>query len=242
MSKPAILILDSDPEEVDSISRYLSSDYDLVIHNNPINAALTLQERQFDVIIVDFHLPDVNGLDFIHVIKPQQPKAVIIVTCENASPADVQQALRLRVNDFIFKPLNFDELRRQVALALMQRIPQIVSVEPPTPSRNDIILGSLHLDIEHRVIEWHGESILLTPTEFCILHTLALFIDQFVQPAVLIRRCRNYDIDDLEAAELIKPHIANLRHKLEMNGRYNRVIVNKRGLGFMLNLPKSEDI
>lgn len=244
MTKPAILVLDSDQGDIDEMFAHLSEDYDLSIHRNPINAALMAQERTFDVIIVDFHIPDINGLQFIDVIRPRQQKAIVIVTCRNATAADVQQALRLHVTDFIFKPIEMEELRRQIALGLMQRLPPPppVEKEKTVHTRDSIILGALHLDIEHRVIEWHGESLLLTPTEFCILHTLALYLGQFVPASVLIRRCRNYDIDDSEAGELIKPHIANLRHKLEINGKYERIIVNKRGLGFLLKLPDSEGL
>jgi DNA-binding response OmpR family regulator len=240
MDKPTILVLDSNTADSKFIYEQLCADYDLSMHTNPVTAALMAQERQFDVLIVDFHIPDVDGLEFVQIIRPRQQRAVVIVTCHNASAADVQRALRLRVNDFVFKPFIPDELRRQIALALMQRpVAPEVRIEKATLVRDNIILGPLFLDIEQRVVEWYGDYIPVTPTEFCILHTLALFMGQYVQAAVLIRRCRNYDVEDNEAGELIKPHIANLRHKLEVHG-HERAIVNKRGLGFMLKLPETD--
>lgn len=242
MDKPTILVLDSNATDSELIYDQLCADYELSMHTNPVTAALVAQEHQFDVLIIDFHIPDVDGLEFIQVIRPRQKRAIVIVTCRNASAADVQRALRLHVHDFVFKPFIQDELRRQIALALIQRPAPEAPVEKPTVTRDNIVLGPLFLDIEQRAIEWHGESLQLTPTEFCILHTLALFMGQYVQATVLIRRCRNYEVEDNEAGELIKPHIANLRHKLEANGRYERIIVNKRGLGFMLKLPETEGV
>jgi DNA-binding response OmpR family regulator len=237
MNRPSILVLDNDQELINSVYSALSVDYEVIGLTNPLTATLTAQQRHFDVIVVDYQIADVNSLDFIRVLRPYQPNTVIILTAYSPSIYDVQQALRMHVNDFLFKPFPIEELRRQITLALMQRMPRHPPAETiaAPPRQSNIIIGPLQINVEHRVVEWHGETLLLTPTEFCIIYTLSLFLGQYVLPSVLIEKCRNYKIDDSEAGELLKPHIANLRAKLEKDGAYPRIIMNRRSLGFMLD-------
>ena len=74
-----------------------------------------------------------------------------------------------------------------------------------------------------------GRTLALTPTEFRVLLCLAERAGAMVPYADLVRSAQGYDADELEAGELIKPHIHHLRQKLEPDPTAPRYILNVRG-------------
>ena len=80
-----------------------------------------------------------------------------------------------------------------------------------------------------------GRTLPLTPTEFRVLLCLAEHAGTMLPYAHLVRCAQGYDADELEAGELIKPHIHHLRQKLEPDPTAPRYILNVRGKGYLLS-------
>jgi len=97
-----------------------------------------------------------------------------------------------------------------------------------------IVLGGLQLDTWHQSAMLHGQALALTPTEFRVLLCLAEHAGTMLSYAQLVRCAQGYDASDLEAGELIKPHIHHLRQKLEPEPSAPRYILNVRGKGYLL--------
>lgn len=81
------------------------------------------------------------------------------------------------------------------------------------------------------------KSIPLTPTEFDLLLYLAAHRGRVVPCYELVREVRGYTVDEAEAREVIRPHISNLRRKLEKAGQDPDLILNVRGIGYRLSEP-----
>jgi two-component system alkaline phosphatase synthesis response regulator PhoP len=98
-------------------------------------------------------------------------------------------------------------------------------------------LGPLTIFPGRYQIQVGEKSLNLTPTEFDLLLYLAAHRGRVVPCYELVREVRGYTVDEAEAREVIRPHISNLRRKLEKAGQDPDLIVNVRGIGYRLSEP-----
>jgi DNA-binding response OmpR family regulator len=114
--------------------------------------------------------------------------------------------------------------------------PQPVQVPPTT-----MTLGPLTIFPGRYQIEVGDKQLNLTPTEFDLLLYLAAHKGRVVPCYELVREVRGYTVDETEAREVIRPHISNLRRKLEQAGQDPDLIVNVRGIGYRLMEPATAE-
>ncbi len=107
-------------------------------------------------------------------------------------------------------------------------------VQPPVTT---MTLGPLTIYPGRYQISVGDKSIPLTPTEFDLLLYLAAHRGRVVPCYELVREVRGYTVDEAEAREVIRPHISNLRRKLEKAGQDPDLILNVRGIGYRLSEP-----
>jgi DNA-binding NtrC family response regulator len=81
--------------------------------------AIALVEKESpDVVLLDIHLPDKNGLEVLEAVRESNPRMIVIIMTAYGVLEDAVTALRLGAYDFVSKPLNFEELRATIANAL----------------------------------------------------------------------------------------------------------------------------
>ncbi len=202
----SILVVDDDPSVQTTVKVILErAGYVVDLAHDALEAAALLEVQPFNLALIDLKLRGPSGLDLIRRIRDWQPECAIVITGINPTREDLIEALRAGVDDFLIKPIASNEtLRRAVGEALLKR-------HARRPTSPDITLGALRIDSKRRMVYWHEQLMSLTPTEYCALLTLAQHIGQVVSASVLIHRCRGYSVDEEDARQLIKPHIANLR-------------------------------
>jgi len=194
-------------------------------------AVALLEEQVFNVAIVAVKLRGPSGFDLVRRIQEWQPECAVVMTSANPSREDLLEALRVRADDFLIEPVPSEILLRSVGEALLRH-----SVRQPMPP--EVVVGALQIDTRRRAVYWHGQVLALTPTEYCALLALAQEAGQIISASRLVHRCRGYSVGEDDARQLIKPHIANVRQKLEQGGRYKRVLLNHRGRGFVLRVEE----
>ncbi len=117
MSKPAILVVDDEPDNFDVLETLLSTqNYQLDYAAGGYEAIAALATFNPDLILLDVMMPEIDGLEVCRQIKakPQwQTVPIIMVTALNAK-SDLDQCLRAGADDFITKPINAVELRARV--------------------------------------------------------------------------------------------------------------------------------
>ncbi|MDZ4670043.1 MAG: response regulator transcription factor [Phototrophicales bacterium] len=101
-------------------------------------------------------------------------------------------------------------------------------------------LGPLLLYPKRYQISMDEKEIDLTPTEFDLLLYLAAHRGRVVTCSELVREVRGYGIDEIEAREVIRPHVSNLRRKLKEASTEADLIVNVRGIGHRLSEKAGE--
>lgn len=95
-------------------------------------------------------------------------------------------------------------------------------------------LGDVLIDFQAHEVCRDGKTIPLTPSEYKILIALAAHEGETIDYASLVQLGLGYEIDPVEAKELVKRHIFTLRQKIGPDFRTPRYILNVRGYGYRL--------
>jgi len=118
--RPTVLIVEDDPEVANIIRDYLDRD----LHCKPIIASNGQDAIQIDeqhpaqVILVDYMLPDTNGLALLAKLNESQQGRPVILITGYATLGRAMQAMRLGAVDMFLKPFDLDRLGRSVSDAL----------------------------------------------------------------------------------------------------------------------------
>ncbi len=106
-----ILVLDDDNLYRKLASSILRSDFTVFTASTPSKAFEIFSNAKVDILICDFQLPEMNGLEVVRRVKEQYPDVEIIMISAEANMDTVIEALRLGAADFFTKPFNFDSVK-----------------------------------------------------------------------------------------------------------------------------------
>lgn len=108
------LIVEDDPQVAKLNAAYLEHEgfSDLTVAADAAQALAAIQEKDFDLILLDIFLPGANGLEILHQLRAARQSAEVIVVSAARDSAQICEALRLGCVDYIIKPFTFDRLQR----------------------------------------------------------------------------------------------------------------------------------
>jgi DNA-binding response OmpR family regulator len=144
-----------------------------VLHAGDGLTALRLREQhQPDLILLDWMIPALDGLEVLRCLRQVSPIPVLMLTARSEE-ADRVLGLELGADDYVTKPFSMRELvaRVRALLRRMERVQQIVS-EDREKRALPITYQSLTLDPDQRQVMIEGRPIDLTPIEFDLLYLL----------------------------------------------------------------------
>jgi DNA-binding response OmpR family regulator len=231
--------------------------YDVAPAENGREAVELLERQQFDLMLVDLKMPEMDGMQVVAAARERQPDLAIIVLTGHGSLETAVEGLHQGVFDYLLKTTEPAQVIERVKAGLAARAQQLrqrtlldvvgVAVQElrgaPSSRTDDpggagdraIIVGALRLDTWRQEATLAGRTLPLTPTEFRVLLCLAEHAGTMLPYTHLVRCAQGYDSDELQAGELIKPHIHHLRQKLEPDPTAPRYILNVRGKGYLLS-------
>jgi two-component system response regulator CpxR len=220
-----ILIIDDDVELCQMLSEFLAPDHlNLTADHDGESGLKSLQDGNFDLLILDIMLPGMNGLEVLKQLRKFSEIPAIMLT---ARGEDIDRILGLEfgADDYIPKPFNPRELVARIN-AILRRT-QTTGVDPGKQT-----VGALELDERTRQVTADGVALRLTGTEFEILRCLiespgGVVTREELSKQALGRHLLPYD-------RSIDTHISNLRGKLESAGVHDPGIQNQRGVGYRL--------
>jgi len=171
----------------------------------------------FDLAVVDWMLPDGDGLEVCTHLRRHRFEAPILMLTAKSEKKDRVRALDVVVDDYLTKPFDMDELLVRLR-ALARRSPQLATFD----------VGPIHIDLRQRYAFAGGVLLQLTVREFDLLAYLARCRDQAVPKTELLESV-------WEASELVpgvvEVCVSRLREKL---GRHAWAIETIRGVGYRL--------
>ncbi|MCL3782236.1 sigma-54-dependent Fis family transcriptional regulator [Prolixibacteraceae bacterium JC049] len=107
----SILVLDDDLFYCKLAKAYLKDDFTVYTALKPSKAFDVLQSVNVDILICDFNLPEMNGLEVVRTVKRDYPDVEIIMISSDAGMETVIESFRLGAVDFFHKPFDFGSVK-----------------------------------------------------------------------------------------------------------------------------------
>ncbi|GAB4570951.1 MAG: response regulator YycF [Anaerolineae bacterium] len=222
-----ILIIDDDPVFASGLEAVLhDAGYTSEWASSGQEGLRAAYERRPDLVLLDFALPDIDGLAVLQQIRKELDIPVIIISGQSSKETR-NRLLELGADDYIAKPFN-----KQVLMARITARLRRASAEPSEITR--LRLGSLSLDPLHQRAKYGTLELPLSPTEFTLLFTLALHADEIVTPERLIEAV--WPSGEGNAA-VLRVTISRLRQKLTAVAGETHLIQTIPRQGYRLHVP-----
>lgn len=176
----------------------------------------------FDVILLDWMLPDGQGIDFLKQLRAHNCYTPIIMLTARTDLIDKVVGLESGANDYVTKPFELRELVARIRVQLRD------TSDKNTPTNiNDslLICDGLKMDTQARTCNYHGNDVVLTKMEFNLLYLLAS------SPKLTFSREKLLDkvwgLDNYPTTRTVDTHVLQLRQKLDSD-----IIETIRGIGY----------
>ena len=122
-----------------------------------------LYETMFDLIVSDIMMPGIDGFEFAKNVRALNENIPILFMTAKDDIASKQRGFRIGIDDYMVKPIDFDELFLRIG-ALLRRA--------KIASSRKIEIGSFVMDADEFSATLHGEELSMTTREFNILYKL----------------------------------------------------------------------
>lgn len=225
-----ILVVDDEEQMTSFIATYLENENYTVLRASGGIEALELLKREpgLDLVLLDWMMPGMNGLDTCRKIREFSQIPVIFLTAK-AEEVDKLLGLELGADDYITKPFSLRELEARIRV-ILRRVNKAGKESAESVSGDIVKHGKLTIDLpKHRVV-LNGQPISLTPTEFKILRTLAQSPGRVYSRLDLLEIALGEEYSGYERT--IDTHIRNIRRKIETDLSAPGYIVTVHGVGY----------
>jgi len=160
-----------------------------------------LDIRNYDLVLMDWMLPDGDGVELIETIKSKSPKTVVVVLSARDDKESEIEALRMGADDYIRKPFDFDVLIARIEARLRFGGSNIIEIE------------ELTINPEEEKIIYQEKDIELKGKPFEVLTHLARHRDQIVSKEQLLDAI--WEEPELVTPNVIEVAINQIRQKMD---------------------------
>jgi DNA-binding response OmpR family regulator len=169
---PHVLVVEDEAQLARLIAEQLrSAGYSASIAGDGLTALRLLETNPADLVILDWMLPGLDGLEVCRRIRASSITPILMLTAR-AEELDRVLGLEVGADDYLTKPFSMRELLAR-ARALLRRVDLMRSEgEHHESDDRELAAGSLQLDVAGRTASLAGHPLALTPKEFDLLHLL----------------------------------------------------------------------
>ena len=154
-------------------------------------------------VVLDLNLPDGSGMDLLRHWRERRVTCPMVILTARGSWQDKVEGLNAGADDFVVKPVRFEELLARLHAVLRRA---------PDPGGNWIERGPLRLDPTARRAEQNGAPLVLTRMEFRLLHMFLRHPGQVLAQADILEHI--YDLDSERHLNAVEVLISRLRRKI----------------------------
>lgn len=222
-----ILIVDDDQQIAKLIEVYLKNEgFTTEIASDGIEAFQFLKQINFDLIILDIMMPNMDGLVFCQTLRKNSQIPILMVSAK-VGDMDKITGLMIGGDDYLIKPFNPLELTARVK-ALLRRANYKLDEKD-----DDIIrVGLLEIDKQSHTVSVEGNAIKVTAREFEILYLLAKHCGHVFGSEEIFERVWKEPGEGSNPTVIV--HISNLRDKLEAVIPGGKIIQTVWGVGYKI--------
>lgn len=223
---PSILIVDDDLELADIIAFTLRrAGFSVLLAHDGVAALEIFQRERPDLIVLDWGLPRLEGLEVCREIRVSSTAPIIMLTVRSLDD-DVVAALEAGADEYVTKPFSPRQLVARVR-AMLRRASDI--------AQGPLRAGPLALDLDRCEASWQGQPpVHLTRLETRLLEVLIQNADQVLSAESLIVRVWG---PGGATREMLKQLVHRLRAKVERDPDLPAVIETIPNVGYVLNTP-----
>ena len=219
-----IAALDDDPILLELI-KATTEHHGHICHTYPTGAQLLrdIRHETFDLLIVDWHLPDMEGPEVVTAVRQMTGRQLpILFVTRRREEQDVIEALSCGADDFMTKPLRMGELVARTTALLRRAYPQAMS--------DNLVFGPYRFDPEKRSLWLRDQPVELKNREY----DLALFL--FQNMGRLLSRDHLKEIVWGQVADVMSrsldTHISRLRTLLDLRPANGFIVTAVYGVGY----------
>jgi len=216
-----ILVIDDNRELMFSLKQLLEKEkYNVYQAFSLEEATRFIEERNYDLILLDWMLPDGSGVKWMSSLRKSGIRTPILLFSSKDEVQDKVEALDTGADDYLQKPFSHIELLARMRALLRRNYSQ---------KQSSIDLGVLRVDLAKRAAFIRGEEVSLSKKEFELLEFLVLN-ENSVLTRYQIAEHLSRDFDSVTSSNVVDAHIKNLRKKLNCK----ECIETVRGVGYRI--------
>jgi DNA-binding response OmpR family regulator len=214
------LIVEDDKDLNKTVCSFLNhSGYEAIGCLNANDAYDALADNIIDLIVSDIMLPGTDGFEFATNVRELNEEIPIIFMTAKDDIASKQKGFRIGVDDYMVKPIDFDELLMRVKAVLRRA---------ETVSERKLIIGSTVLDYDTLTVYDSVNKVSFTKKEFGILYKLLSYPEKSFSKSQLFEEFWSFDSDTEE--DSVKVYINKIRNKINVFAEIDVDTV--RGVGY----------
>ncbi|MDR2325276.1 MAG: response regulator transcription factor [Acidovorax sp.] len=222
-----IAVLDDEPLQLELIEQVVSqAGHVCRLHRSGVAFLQDLRRESFDMLLVDWEVPDLSGPEIVRWARENLPPTLPIVFITHRSEeSDLVEGLACGADDFLVKPVRVAELQARIAALLRRAYPQ---------AKDDVLeFGPYRFTQSTFTAEFQGQNVLLTHREF------ALAVLLFQNEGRLMSRDHLREAVWGQNAEMLSrtldTHVSRLRQVLQLRPGQAYAISAVYGLGYRLD-------
>ena len=218
----ARILLIEDEDNIRKIIAYdlKKADFDIVECADGKTAVELAMKEDFDVLIIDWMLPHVSGIDIVKTLRSEHIDAIFIMLTARDDETDILYAFEQGVDDYITKPFSPRELLARVNAHLKRQ---------NRKQEKRLSVGDLSMDMKRREAYIGERMMTLTKKEFDLLEYFIQNKDIVLSRDSILNDIWGFDYDG--DTRIVDVHVFKLRNKLNASHVHIR---SSRGVGYLL--------
>ena len=224
-SRLRVLVVDDEPNIAELLMMALRYEgWEARTAATGLEAVRAAREQEPDAIVLDWMLPDLDGLEVLRRVRRHDPRVPVLFLTARDAVEDRIAGLTAGGDDYVTKPFSLEEV--------VARLRGLVRRSGALEARTDnvLVVGDLVLDEDSRDVSRAGRQVELTATEFELLRYLMRNPRRVLSKAQILDRVWNYDFGG--QANVVELYISYLRKKIDVG--HEPMIHTKRGAGYVL--------
>lgn len=219
-----VLVVDDREEDLELVTDFLKTKgFQVVTAKNGYEAMYQCDKESPDVVVLDWNMPGLSGVDVCKNIKQKRNDISIIMLTIQSQFQHKKEGFEAGCDDYLIKPCELDELQVRIENLLKKAVKK---------TKGKLVYGDLTLDQEaHRVIR-DGKVVELSLTEYTLLEFLMQNVDKVMTRKMILEHV--WGTNNPETfTNIVDVYMNYLRKKLDIPGKRS-VIKTVRGFGYML--------
>ena len=225
--KPAILLVEDDPSLIELVRYNLeAADFDVAVEMDGDGGLMAIRERDFDLVILDWMMPNMSGIEVVRQIRRMNDKRAtpVIMLTARGEETDKIRGLDAGADDYVVKPFSPAELVSRVR-ALLRR-------SAPDMGGETLAYEDLEMDLVSHKVNRGGRSVHLGPTEYRLLRVLMENPNRVYSREQLLDKAWGQNI--YVEIRTVDVHVRRLRRAINIDGKPD-LIRTVRGSGYALD-------